>query len=203
MENKTAQILSWILHPMIMPTYAILLMFSQDAYFVLIIPERLRLVLAGLIFANTFVLPLIFIWMMHRRGIISSLQMPERSERTFPFAITALFFAATWFMMQNLGLPGVYFLFIIGGAVLVSVALIVNLFWKISIHMMGMGGLLGGFIGLSLRMFVDAPALIILLILLSGLTGFARLKLNTHNSSQVYVGFIAGVSIMLGVLYFL
>lgn len=203
MENKTAQILSWILHPMIMPTYAILLMFSQDAYFVLIIPERLRLVLAGLIFANTFVLPLIFIWMMRRRGIISSLQMPERSERTFPFAITALFFAATWFMMQNLGLPGVYFLFIIGGAVLVSVALIVNLFWKISIHMMGMGGLLGGFIGLSLRMFVDAPALIILLILLSGLTGFARLKLNTHNSSQVYVGFIAGVSIMLGVLYFL
>lgn len=203
MKNKIAHFLSWVLHPMMMPTYAMLLMFNQDAYFVLILPNRLKLVLAGLIFANTLILPLIFIWMMRRRGIISSMQMPLRSERTYPFAVTALFYATTYIMMLNLGLPGIYHLFILGGAVLVVVALIVNLFWKISIHMMGMGGLLGGFIGLSFRMLIDAPGLILLLILLSGLTGFARLKLNTHNSTQVYVGLIAGVAVMMGILYFL
>lgn len=203
MENKTAHILSWVLHPIMMPTYAILLMFSQDAFFVLILPGKLKLVLAGLIFANTFLLPLIFIWMMRRRGIISGWQMPERSDRTFPFAITALFYIATIIMMQNLGLHGVYFLFITGGAILIIIALIINFFWKISIHMMGMGGLAGGFIGLSLRMLIDAPGLILLLFALSGLVGFARLKLNTHNSTQVYTGFIAGVAVMLGVLSFL
>jgi len=203
MENKLARFFSWLLHPMLMPTYAMLLLFSQDTFFVLILPDRLKLILTGLIFTNTMLLPLLMIWMMQRRGIISSLQMPERKERTLPFTVTALFYIATYLMMQNLGLPSVYSLFIIGGAVLIIVALITNLFWKISIHMMGMGGLLGGFIGLSLRMLVDVPGLILLLVTLAGLAGFARLKLNTHNSAQVYVGLIAGVTIMLGVLSFL
>ncbi|HPG32887.1 MAG: hypothetical protein H6541_09100 [Lentimicrobiaceae bacterium] len=203
MENKIAQFFSWVLHPMMMPTYAMLLLFNQNAYFVLILPQKLKLMLAGLIFANTFILPLIFIWMMRKRGIISSLQMPLRSERTFPFAITALFYIATFIMMRNLGLPNLYELFIIGGTVLIIIALIVNLFWKISIHMLGMGGLLGGFIGLSLLSYIDARGLIVSLMALSGAVGFARLKLNTHNSAQVYAGFAAGVIIMLSVLSFL
>lgn len=203
MELKLANIISWILHPMLMPTYALLLIFNHDAFFVLLLPERLKLVLTGLIVANTLILPLIFIWMMKRRGIISSYQLPERGERTFPFTVTALFYFATWFMMQNLGLPGVYYIFVLGGAALIIVAAIINLFWKISIHALGIGGLTGGFLGLNYQMLIDSTMLILLLIFLSGLVGYARLKLNTHNQTQVYVGYVAGIAVMLGLVAFL
>lgn len=153
----------------------------------------------GLIVANTLLLPLIFIWMMRKRGIINSYQMPERSERTFPFVTTALFYFATWIMMNNLGLPGVYYLFVLGGAILIALALIINLFWKISIHMVGIGGLTGGFIGLNYQMLINSGSLVLGLFLLSGLVGFARLKLNTHNEAQVYVGFIVGITTMAGI----
>jgi hypothetical protein len=203
MEQKLANFISWIFHPMLMPTYALLLIFNHDAFFVLLLPERLKLVLAGLIVANTLVIPLIFIWMMKKRGIISSYQLPERSERTFPFAVTALFYFATWFMMQNLGLPGVYYIFVLGGAALIIIATIINLFWKISIHALGIGGLTGGFLAMNYQMLLDSTMLILLMIFVSGLVGYARLILNTHNQSQVYVGYAVGVAVMVGIVAFL
>ncbi len=203
MEQKIANYISWILHPLLMPTYAMLLILSQDNFFVLVLPQKLKLILAGLVLANTVFLPLIFIWMMHKRGIISSYKMNERSERSLPFATTALFYFATWYMMSNLGLPGIYYLFILGGCSLIIISLIINLFWKISIHMVGIGGLTGGFIGLNYQMLTDAGMLILILVFLSGLVGFSRLKLNTHNEPQVYVGFVTGVAVMLGLTIFL
>ena len=198
-EEKIASIISWVLHPMLIPTYALLLIYSHDAFFVMILTDKLKLILMGLIVANTLLLPLIFIWMMRKRGIINSYQMPERSERTFPFVTTALFYFATWIMMNNLGLPGVYYLFVLGGAILIALALIINLFWKISIHMVGIGGLTGGFIGLNYQMLINSGSLVLGLFLLSGLVGFARLKLNTHNEAQVYMGFIVGITTMAGI----
>jgi hypothetical protein len=203
MELKLANVISWVLHPMLMPTYALLLIFNHDAFFVLLLPEKLKLILAGLIVANTLLIPLIFIWMMKRRGIISSYQLPERGERTFPFVVTALFYFATWFMMQNLGLPGVYYIFVLGGAALIVIAAIINLYWKISIHALGIGGLTGGFLALNYRMLLDSTMLILLMIFVSGLVGYARLKLNTHNQSQVYVGYAVGVAVMVGIVAFL
>lgn len=203
MEEKIANAISWIFHPLLMPTYALLLIFSYDSFFVLILPQKLKLILAGLIVANTVFLPLIFIWMMHKRGIISSYKMNERNERSLPFATMALFYFVTWYMMSTLGLPGIYYLFVLGGAALIIASLIINLFWKISIHMVGIGGLTGGFIGLNYQLFSDSVMLIIILVFLSGLVGFSRLKLNTHNQAQVYVGFVMGAVVMLGFTNFL
>jgi hypothetical protein len=202
-EHRIAGIISWVLHPMLIPTYAILLIFSQDAFFVMMLPDKLKLILTGLIIANTLLLPLIFIWMMHKRGMISNYQMPERSERTIPFATAALFYFATWIMMNNLGLHGVYYLFVLGGAILIVVSMIINLFWKISIHMAGIGGLTGGFIGLNYHMLINSGTLILVLFVLSGLVGFARLKQNTHNEAQVYVGYMVGILVMFGMTLFL
>ena len=64
--------------------------------------------------------------------------------------------------------------------------------------MLGIGGITGGFIGLMLFQSLYSPMLLIAIILLSSLVAFARLKLNTHNESQVYVGYLVGVVVMLG-----
>ena len=198
MEEKFARFISYLLHPLLLPTYALLVLFSQSAYFMMILPTNYRWAVLGLTVGNTVLLPVIIIWMMLARGLISSMQLPERRERTFPFIIVALAYFTTYIMMGKMGLPSIYVLFVLGGGVLTVLATLINLLWKISIHMLGIGGITGGFIGLMLFQSLYSPMLLIAIILLSSLVAFARLKLNTHNESQVYVGYLVGVVVMLG-----
>lgn len=199
MERKLAQIISVILHPMFIITWAMLVMFNLNAYFVLIVPEQLRWTIILLVFGNTALLPFILVWIMAKRNIISSMQLPLREERTWPFLIFAIFYASTYFLMRNIGLPQLYYLFIAGGLATIVLAILINLFWKISIHMIGIGGLTGGFLVLSYRNLINEPVLIILLILLSGLVGFARLQSNTHSPAQVYTGYLLGFFTVAGI----
>jgi len=196
MEHKTANIISVVFHPLLIPLYALLILLNQEAFFVLILPAKLKWIITGIVGANTLFLPLVFIWFMHSHGIISSYQMPDRRERTFPFAITAMFYIVTWYMFVNLGLPSVFYLFIFGGAMLILVALAVNLFWKISIHMVGMGGLAGGCIALAYQQQITTMAILPVLFGVAGLVAYARLRLNTHNPAQVYTGFLLGLLVM-------
>lgn len=198
MEEKFAKIISYLLHPLLIPTYALLILFGQSAYFIMMIPANFRWAMLGLILGNTVLLPVIIIWMMRAKGLISSMQLFERRERTFPFIIAALAYFVTYFMLRNLGLPSIYLIFFLGGAILTVLATGINFFWKISIHMLGMGGLTGGFIGLMLFRSIYSPVLLIVIIMLSSLVAFSRLKLNAHNESQVYVGYLLGVVVMLG-----
>ena len=85
-----------------------------------------------------------------------------------------------------------------GAAFSVTAAFVINLKWKISIHMLGMGGIVGTIIGLILRYQIDAVPLVISLVILSGLVGYSRLRLDAHTPLQVYAGFVLGTLILTG-----
>jgi hypothetical protein len=155
MESKIARLISYILHPLLMPTYALLLLFNQNTYYVLILPEKLKWALTGLILGNTFILPTVIIWLMLQKGLISSLQLPERKERTFPFVIAAISYFATYFMLGNMGLPSVFLLFLLGGAILVVVAASLIFSGRSASHD-GHRSLAGGFAGLMFTHHLNA-----------------------------------------------
>jgi hypothetical protein len=62
--------------------------------------------------------------------------------------------------------------------------------------MTGMGGVTGTFLGITVRYTLNMQFLIVAAILIAGLVGYARLKLNSHKSSEVYAGFLMGVAVM-------
>ena len=64
--------------------------------------------------------------------------------------------------------------------------------------MAGIGAVCGLLIGLAFRLNLDLTFQIIAAIACAGLVGYARLKLNSHKPSEVYLGFLAGVSVFLG-----
>ena len=76
-------------------------------------------------------------------------------------------------------------------------AFVINLKWKISAHMIGMGGLIGVIIGVSERLTLDLNATLIVLFVMAGFVGFSRLRLNAHNPFQVYLGFLVGMGSLL------
>jgi len=191
-ETGIARLISLTMHPMLVTTYALIILLSLQAYFVVAIPSKVKWMMVVLVFILTGLLPMLLALLMARLGIIKSLHLEQREERIWPFIITAIFYYLAFYLLRQLDLSPVFMVFMLGAFVTVVVGLLVTFFWKISVHMIGMGGMVGAFTGLSLKMMIDIPLVIMVLIMLSGLTGFARLKLQAHTPMQVLGGFLSG-----------
>ncbi len=197
MEIKVSKTLSVVFHPLLIPTYTLLIIFNLNVFFSMIIPQAAKWQILGMIFLITFIFPLFMVILFQRIGIIKSLYMKTKEERTLPYLMTIIFYYLASYLLKQLQISPIFYYFILGSTFLIIITLIINFFWKISIHMIGIGGMFGTLMGLSFLFMIDIPFLIILLVLCSGITGFARLKLNAHNPAQIYSGFLLGTSFML------
>jgi hypothetical protein len=195
MENKSypfANLLSWVFHPLLIPTYGIILIFSLDTYFAFSIPPLLKWATYGVVFISTCMLPSITVFGMVRSGLVKSLQMEEREERQVPYIVTAGFYTACYYLMTQLKLPSLFLLMMLGACVSVILALIINFWWKISIHTIGMGGLCGIVYSLSQNMITDMVTPFVVCVLLAGFVATARMFAGKHVPAQIYSGFILG-----------
>jgi hypothetical protein len=202
MEEKLARGISYILHPLLIPTYVYLLMMNQEAFYAFLLPAKAKYLIIALVFTTTFLLPFLLCIVMLKRGIIRSFMMETKEERLFPFLITAILFYLCAYLIKSFQLPSLFYVFSLGSTLVVIIALLVNFSYKISIHMVGIGGALGTFLGLALKWEINFAGTIILLILLSGLVGFSRFRLSAHKQLEIYSGFLTGFGIMFG-LYML
>lgn len=190
-----AKVISYLFHPIWMPLYVVLIFWEMDSRVHFFNQPSVWFYILMVVIINSVLIPLLMFWMMKRLGIISSLSMEYKKDRIYPFLITGVFYLTSWFVFYNLGiLDLIAYLFILA-ALLVYFALIVNIFWKISVHSMSMGALSVFIIYLSSVHFITSSWPAYLVILMSGLVGFARLKLKSHNSAQVYVGYLGGALI--------
>ncbi len=187
-----------------MPSYALLfLFFFQYSFFSLAIPLKIKWLILTMVFITTVLFPLLSIFIMLRRGMINSLNMESRQERIFPFITTAIFYYLTYYLLSRIQISYIFHVLILGSTLLIITTLFINFFWKISIHMVAIGGVLGTFLGLSALAILNIPQFILLLIFISGVIGFSRIKLNAHNPAQVYTGFLTGTLIMFLLVFFM
>ncbi|MCF8331645.1 MAG: hypothetical protein K9H84_04255 [Bacteroidales bacterium] len=196
MERKLAEGISIIFHPVLIPLYGSAIMLFQDGYLTLILPQSVRLTILGIIFVMTVLAPLGMILVMKRINVISSYRIEKRQERSLPFLGVGFAFYLTYMLIKSFSIPGYYNLFLLGAALLVVLAMIINRFWKISIHLLALGGLTGILIAVSPYPFSIDHLYTYLIILISGITGFARLCASNHTSAQVYVGYLTGLVFM-------
>jgi membrane-associated phospholipid phosphatase len=197
METSLAKVFSVLFQPLLIPTYTLLILFNLNNYFSLLIPAQVRHLMLWMVFLITFVLPILFIFILYKRKMITSLNMDKREERIFPLVITALFYFLAYYIIYQANLDVLYLRLFLGSALLICIAIVVSAFWKISMHMIGVGGFLGALIGLGIVAYIDLTFFVILAVLVSGLTGFARLKLKAHTPMQVYAGFLTGLGVMI------
>jgi hypothetical protein len=61
--------------------------------------------------------------------------------------------------------------------------------------MMGIGGLTGTLIAISFKLHTNLEYFILAAIFVSGILGYSRMKLNSHNSFEIYTGWLAGLII--------
>ena len=192
MSYRFARFLSIVLHPALMPAYAIFLIFQLSSYLNYTTPYSVKLVLFTVVVFNTFIMPVFIVYLLLKRGYIKSFNMEERNERSVPFVVQAILMMITYYMLLRLELPRIFYLMLLGAAISVLIVVLINLKWKISIHMVGIGGIAGMLLGLSTLLFLDLRMPVIISILFAGILGTARLRMGAHRPAQIYVGYLVG-----------
>lgn len=206
MEKKQeilSKIISAIFHPLLMPTYAMLVIFNSGTHFSYM-PFEIKKLVFILVLLSTLVIPVAIIPFLINLKVVSDFTMEKGRERFFPFLVTAMAYYFAYQVLKNISLSmtGFIEIMLLASAILVFFCLLVSLKWKISAHLTGIGGMMGAMIYFSLSYYVNSSLLIIALSLIAGAVAYARLQLNAHTPAQVYVGFISGFGGMAGVLYF-
>ena len=191
-----SKLLSYILHPLLIPTLAILALMLRTDLYSIVMPLHLKLWLLSLVIAFTLLIPSASVVILLKLNAVYSVELTHRSERTIPLLVTSASYMALTFFMKPLNIPPVFLYVIYSATVALLTGLLINMAIKISLHTLGWGAMATTLVSISLHLGIPLPGLISVTVILAGLAGYARLKENAHNQTQVYLGYIAGVSII-------
>lgn len=187
-----SHILSWVLVPLLMPVYGLILAFGLSILDVA--PIGMRMVFTFITAGINVAVPMALVLLLKKMGFVEDLGLNGRKERLIPYIISIVCFGVTAWFMSAKGAPVWLSLFFAGGAVAAFVNLIINFQWKISAHAAGIAGV----IALLIRIAKDGSAepeiffWLLLFIGLAGLLGSARVWLGRHTVWQVLAGYAVG-----------
>jgi membrane-associated phospholipid phosphatase len=187
-----SKFLSLIFHPLGMPMVIYLLVRWIDPYY--IAPAEADYFVFLLLGIN-IIAPAASILIMIKFKMVSSIDLHDRKERWAPYLLVILYYILSYALLRYYGpaLPTEVFSFFLSVIVSLLLSLGINFFWKISVHMLGQGGVFGSLISLSILHRADVSIIIIGCLIMAALTGFSRLRLNAHTHQQVYAGFVLGM----------
>lgn len=190
--RKTISFFSYLFHPIVIPTLAILLYF-KDAH---IFFQSLEIsITISQVILTTFLIPIALYFLLHSvHALKSSIMVLNHKERMLPFLIQiALLFLLKHYILQT---NNVYeFNMFIWGLMYTYIGLTLGLLVKkkISVHVANLTALLSFYILFSLH-FYEAHLLgVSLLILALGITATSRLLLHSHTTSEIVLGFLVGL----------
>jgi len=188
---KFHKFISTILHPIVLPTLGVFL------YFVFVsqsFEKRLQLIVLGLVFVLTYVVPVLLLLFLKNFGFIKDFQVSTIKERRFPviFMIFLLYFLGNTIIqiptIRNLGI-----LFYGTSLSLTCIYLLFSVKLKSSLHLVSMGNMIGFFLIMTNINSLSMLPIIILLVLLSGILASSRLYLKAHTPVELLIGFSLGI----------
>ena len=196
--KQFSDIISLIFHPLLITSYVFGIVLFEYPY--LNIPNiEYKYILLALVFVCTFIIPSLIIYTLKKSNIITSIRLENRKERLIPFLFTIGVYVYTFFLLKNQSYYDQLFSNIILVITISLVAiLLITLFWKISAHGIGMGGLTGLIFWIHFTSPSYHNELIIISLLGTASVMSARLYLRAHTSSQVYFGYLVGFVISMG-----
>jgi membrane-associated phospholipid phosphatase len=201
MSVKLAKFVSTVFHPVLLPTLGFLLLFTSGFYDSLLTTDAKRFILL-VIFFSTATLPLLAVAILAINSKFDML-MPNSRDRIIPLLFASVFYYIGFILLGKIHFIPMFKLYMIASVLLIIALLLISFKWNISIHMAATGALTATFFALSFRAGVNPMNIIIIVVIVSGLVGTARLVLNKNNLLQVAAGYILGFIILYPVIYFL
>ncbi len=189
-----AKLASFLFHPLLVGVYmAVYMIYLNPVYFNYSDP-RSRLLSLATIINNNFVFPVLVVLLLKGLGFIKSIYLNTSKERIVPYMACIIFFFWTWYVFYNRAevpqgvkdmLQGIFYASIMG--------MIANIYFKISMHAIGMGGLIGMMLMVLFDGMMQSGLYFMLAVLFSGLVITSRMIASDHERGDLVVGFLVGL----------
>ena len=197
MHPKLGKLISYILHPILMPFYmAVIIVFAHPQQFTdtSVIHNEVRLMYFG---ALTVFFPLFSLFLMRKLDVISSFEMEDSKERFIPLIALATFWLWTYFMFKEQGMyrTSSYYplgLMMLGTLYSLFILFPLNFVSNISWHIVGAGALISMVINIMQTSQYNLVFVLLATIILVGLLASARLSMNLVNKNGLMIGFLIG-----------
>lgn len=193
--------ISWVLHPLVLPMYAIIFLLTLTVFSAY--PTNVKFYLIWVVALYSMIIPLLSLGVLKSMGRLSNFRVDNRDERVLPLLIGTVCYALCAFTIMRI--PSAEFLrkFMLAAACCELFCLLVSLRWKISLHLTAMGAFVAMLV--VVNVVGDGAVMVSLLIaiLCAGALASARLFLGSHNGQQVLAGFLGGFIITTAGLLFI
>ena len=196
---RTARVISAIFTPFSIPFLAFLILFLFS--YLRIMPIQYKLIVLGVVYCFTILMPTLTIFLFRKINGFSPEDLGERKRRFMPFLLTITSYVFCLVMMHRLNIPWYMTGIILAALIMMVICIVVNLKWKLSEHMAGVGAIVGGLVSFSALFGYNPVWWLCLFILIAGVLGTARIILQHHTLGEVLVGFAVGLICSLLVLH--
>lgn len=200
--KKLAKLISVVFHPLIMPTLGLLIILAAGLDFTFFTFEQKKGILL-IVFLSTFVIPLSFMPFFLLRKSGSTIYMDSTRERQMPFLLTSAIYFTAFYFLRKIGVPVLILNYILASAIAVLLTTMVTYFWKVSVHMVGIGGITGLIFFMFFYFNTDILLFSTATFLLAGIIGSSRLTMNAHSLLQILAGYALGILSVFSTLSFL
>jgi hypothetical protein len=198
--KKILPFFSYAFHPIFIPLLGtVCYVLLEEKYFTL--PQYLILFLQIIII--TFLLPIVFFYLLRTFGKIENVMLSDISQRKIPLLLQIMLFAVLIEKSITIDrFPSLYFFFVGGLLSTIFAFLLLYVKFKASIHMIGISSLTVFIIGLSIHNQINTINTVTFFVLMNGIVASSRLVMKAHSDKELLVGFLSGVIPQIALLYF-
>lgn len=186
-----ARIMSMLFTPFYLPLVGLVALFLFS--YMSLLPLAYKLPMLLTVYISTILMPSLLIHLYRKFQGWTSKELGRKERRVVPYLISILCYFGCFFLMEYRNTPRVISIILVAALVIQMVCALINVWWKISTHTAGIGGLAGGLVVYSIAFSFNPIWWLAFVILLAGMVGTARMILRQHTLAQVVTGFLVGV----------
>jgi len=196
--NKTTlflgKLISYIFHPVFIPTYIFIYLQQQFPYEFAGISDWQLKMKAFSVFWMTAFFPSFAVFLLWRLKFSDSIFLRTQKERVIPYFISMFFYWWMYYLSRTFtDQPAVLKFFYFGIFLATVFGGIINNYIKISLHGMGVGGAIAAIILFAFYYHTTSGIAITLVTLIAGLVCTARLLVSNHTNLEIYSGVLIGL----------
>jgi hypothetical protein len=188
-----AQLVSFLFHPLFIPTYIAAYLLYEHPYAAAGLGEKLKLFrFFSVVFITAF-LPAFSIFLMKQLGFIQSIFLHTQKDRIIPYIVSMVFYWWSWHVAKNLHYDPAFIAMFLATFIGCIAGMMANIYFKISMHGIAVGALFVFFVWLAFSGTVTIGSYLALATIIAGLVCTARFIASDHNPVEVYAGLFTGM----------
>jgi hypothetical protein len=193
-----AKIVSFLLHPLFVGVLMMYYITYLHPTLFIAVSEKGKFYKFLTFVVNNMMFPVLVVLLLKGLGFAKSIQLGTQKERIIPYVASIIFFFNSYNTFRNQpDSPEILTDMCQGIFLAVCLSLVLNNFSKISMHAIGMGGMLGLAMVIIFTGQANTGWPLTAAILLTGLVCTARLIVSDHTKEDLILGLIIGVGTQL------